>query len=226
MSRHRAQVQSHPGICFPLKHSVVFKYSVCGEQIHRSDLWGRGEWGGGIVTSCIWHRMDVRAEWPPFSALPSIWLAPFSAKSIWLTPFFWISIWKAPLFCCIPVHAHNFRTEIFEATCSLGIQWIDCYICLPAINGYKKIKGQYMNGSTFQTIWYMNGSVLSKARYMIGGKFWNTGSYTRTTITPKLPLEDQTAWIRRVIWPHMPVDTFSHGATLVMLNKIRCNAHF
>ena len=166
--------------------------------------WGeggqRGEWGGGRVTSCIWHRMDVRAEWPPFSALPSIWLAPFSAKSIWLAPFFWISIWKAPLFCCIPVHAYNFRTEIFEATCSLGIQWIDCYICLPAINGYKKIKGQYMNGSTFQTIWYMNGSVLSKARYMIGGKFWNTGSYTRTTITPKLPLEDQTTWIRRVIW--------------------------
>ena len=73
----------------------------------------------------------------------------FSAKSIWLAPFFWISIWKAPLFWCIPVHAHIFRSE---ATCSLGIQWIDCYICLTTSNEVQKIKGQYMNGSTFQTI--------------------------------------------------------------------------
>ena len=77
-----------------------------------------GEFGvgdGGWVISCIWHSMDVRAEWPPFSALPSIWLAPFfSAKSIWLAPFFWISIWKAQLFWCIPVHAHIFHSEIFR----------------------------------------------------------------------------------------------------------------
>ena len=32
---------------------------------------GRGE-GGGLVTSYIWHSTDVRAEWPPFSALPGI----------------------------------------------------------------------------------------------------------------------------------------------------------
>ena len=31
---------------------------------------GRG--GGGGVTSYIWHSTDVRAEWPPFSALPGI----------------------------------------------------------------------------------------------------------------------------------------------------------
>ena len=29
-----------------------------------------------------------------------------------------------------------------------------------------KIKGQYMNRSTFRTIKYMNGSIFSKARYM------------------------------------------------------------
>ena len=28
--------------------------------------------GGPRVTSYIWHSTDVRAEWPPFSAQPSI----------------------------------------------------------------------------------------------------------------------------------------------------------
>ena len=31
-----------------------------------------------------------------------------------------------------------------------------------------KVKGQYMNGSTFWTIKYMNGSVFSKVKYMNG----------------------------------------------------------
>ena len=33
----------------------------------------RGMGGGGEgVTSYIWHSTDVRAEWPPFPALPGI----------------------------------------------------------------------------------------------------------------------------------------------------------
>ena len=36
------------------------------------DVQARGGWGGVGVTSYIWHSMDVRAEWPPFSALPGI----------------------------------------------------------------------------------------------------------------------------------------------------------
>ena len=40
--------------------------------------------------------------------------------------------------------------------------------------------------SIFRTIRYMNGSVVSKARYTNGVGFRNTGSHTRTTITPKL----------------------------------------
>ena len=37
-------------------------------------LWGGGGWGGGGggVTSYIWYSMDVHAEWPSVSALPSI----------------------------------------------------------------------------------------------------------------------------------------------------------
>ena len=38
--------------------------------------WGGGGGGGGGgvkgVTFYIWHSTDVRAEWPPFSALPGI----------------------------------------------------------------------------------------------------------------------------------------------------------
>ena len=33
-------------------------------------LGGRG--GAGVVTAYIRHSTDVRAEWPPFSALPGI----------------------------------------------------------------------------------------------------------------------------------------------------------
>ena len=48
----------------------------------------------------------------------------------------------------------------------------------------KKIKGQFMNRSTFWMIKYMNGSVFSKARYMNGLGF---EILTRTPV-PKLPL--------------------------------------
>ena len=51
-------------------------------------------------------------------------------------------------------------------------------------DGYKKIKGQYMNRSTFQTIRYMNGSVVFKGQVYEWGRFRNTGSHIRTTITP------------------------------------------
>ena len=33
---------------------------------------GLGGGGGGKGGNFIWHSMDVRAEWPPFSALPGI----------------------------------------------------------------------------------------------------------------------------------------------------------
>ena len=51
--------------------------------------------------------------------------------------------------------------------------------------GTKTTKGQYMNRSTFQTIKYMNGSVFFKGRVYEWGRFRNTGSYTRATITPR-----------------------------------------
>ena len=44
--------------------------------------------GVGGVTSYIWHSTDVVAEWPPFSALPSIWLAPFFQQKVYDWPDF------------------------------------------------------------------------------------------------------------------------------------------
>ena len=52
---------------------------------------GRGSPGG--FTSYIWHSIDVRAELPPFSALPGILLAPFFFNKMYMTdPIFFISI--------------------------------------------------------------------------------------------------------------------------------------
>ena len=73
-----------------------------------------GAWGGGWrLTYNIWHSTDVRAEWPPFSALPGTWLAPFFSTSR-TQIFSWLAIWKVPLFFSdISVCAHIFRSEIF-----------------------------------------------------------------------------------------------------------------
>ena len=46
-----------------------------------------------------------------------------------------------------------------------------------------KVKGQYMNGSTFWTIKYMNGSDFLKARYMNGVRF----EILARTSVPHLP---------------------------------------
>ena len=95
----------------------------------------------------------------------------FSTKSIWMAQFFWIPMWKAPIFWH-PGICTYFRSEIFEAAYPFGITWIDCDVCITTSNKWvQKIKGQYMNRSTFWMIKYMNGSVFSKARYMNGVGF-------------------------------------------------------
>ena len=108
----------------------------------------------------------------------------FSTKSIWMAQFFWIPMWKALIFWH-PGICTYFRSEIFEAAYPFGITWIDCDVCITTSNKWvQKIKGQYMNRSTFWMIKYMNGSVFSKARYMNGVGF---EILARPTV-PKLPL--------------------------------------
>ena len=96
------------------------------------------------VTSYIWHSMDVRAEWPPFSALSSIWLAPFFSKKVYDWPHFSGLLYESPHFSDVSRYMHVFFVQkFFEATCSLGIQWIDCYIYLTTSNKWvQKTKGQ------------------------------------------------------------------------------------
>ena len=124
----------------------------------------------------------MRAEWPPFSALPGIWLAPFfSTKSIWMTRFFLDSYVKDPIF----LTGTRFAQRFFDAAYSPGITWINCYICLNQPKKWvQKIKRQYMNRSTFWMIKYMNGSVFSKASYMNGVGF----EILARTPLPKLSL--------------------------------------
>ena len=51
------------------------------------------------VTSYIWHSTDVRAEWPPLSALPGIRLAPlFFNKKYMTDPIFLDLNVKGPTF--------------------------------------------------------------------------------------------------------------------------------
>ena len=58
----------------------------------------------------------------------------------------------------------------------------EIFVQPPAIKGYIKNR-QYMKRSTFQTIWFMNGFFMSKGQVYEWGRFRNTGSHARTTIT-------------------------------------------
>ena len=117
----------------------------------------------------------------------------FSQQKVYDWPDFSCFVWERPHFPDIPVYAYIF----FETACSLGIQWFDCDICLlPAINRYKKTKGQYMNRSTFWTIKYMNGSICSKARYMNRVGF----EILARTSVPQLPPSYHLPWDKRFLF--------------------------
>ena len=144
-----------------------------------------GVGGGGAVTSYIWHSTDV------FFSVARYMIGPlFSTKSIWMARFFWIPMWKASFFLTSWYMHIFFAQRILEAAYPLGITWIDCDICVITSkkNGFKKSKGSIWIGQHFgwSSIWmgpFFEGHVYE------WGRFWNTGSYTRTKITPKLPPE-------------------------------------
>ena len=110
----------------------------------------------------------------------------FSTKSIWMARFFWVPMWKAPFFWHPGICIYFFAQRFFKAAYPLRIIWIDCDICVITSKKWvQKIKGQYMNRSTFWMIKYMNGSVFfSKAMYMNGVGF----EIQARTPVPKLPL--------------------------------------
>ena len=98
----------------------------------------------------------MRAERPPFSALPGIWLAPFFQQKVYeWSDFSWF-LCERPHFSDILVYAHIFRSEIFRSCLSswyyMNWRW---YLCNNQQKWVQKIKGQYMNRSTFWKIKYM-----------------------------------------------------------------------
>ena len=102
-------------------------------------------------------------------------------------PIFLDSYVKGPIFLTSWYIHIIFAQRLFEASCSLGNQWIGCDICLTTSNKWvQKSKGS-MNRSTFWMIKYMNGSfflVFPKSRYMNGVGF----EILARTPVPKLPL--------------------------------------
>ena len=131
-----------------------------------------------VPNGLLFQRCQVY-DWPHF----------FNKKYL-NDPIFQDSYVKGPIFLTC-WYMHKFFTQkFFEAACSFGIQWIDCDIYLTTNNKWaqkkkkKKIKGQYMNRSTFWMIKYMNGSFFPKVRYMNGVGF----EILARTPVPKLPL--------------------------------------
>ena len=97
-------------------------------------------------------------------------------------PIFLNNYVKGPIFPTFWYMHISFAHRFFEAACSLGIQWIDCDICLTTSNKWvQKIKD--MNRSTFRMIKYMNGSVFSKTRNMNGVGF----EILARTLLPQVP---------------------------------------
>ena len=121
----------------------------------------------GIVWMCVpngllFQRCQVN-DWPPF----------FN-KMYMNDPIFLDSYVKRPIFLTSCYMHIFFARRFFEAACSLGIRWIDCDICLTTINKWlQKIKGQYMNRSTFWMIVY-EWVCFFKGQVYEWGRFWNT----------------------------------------------------
>ena len=111
----------------------------------------------------------------------------FSTKSIWMARFVWIPMWEAPFFWHPGIRTYFSLRDFSRLLFLLVLHEFD--ICVITSKKWvQKIKGQYMNRSTFWMIKYMNGSVFSKARYMNGVGF----EIQARTPVPKLPLSYPT----------------------------------
>ena len=122
---------------------------------------------------------------PPFQRCQVYDWSPFFNRKYMNGPIFLDSYVKGPI-CLTSRCMHIFFAQrFFMAAYPLGIIWIDCDICVITSKKWvQKLKGQYMNRSTFWMIKYMNGSFFSKARYMNGVGF----EILARTPVPKLPL--------------------------------------
>ena len=143
-------------------------------------------------------------------------------------PIFLDSYVKGPTFLTSwYMHIYFFLLRDFSRLLVLLVfnEFCVIFVELPAINGNKKLKGQYMNGSIFRIIKYMNGSVFSKARYVNGVGFEILARTPVQKLSP-LPLPPTHPHPTRAIsirfeseggWSTVTrtcLDTFSYGQEL------------
>ena len=129
-----------------------------------------------VPKSPLFQRCQVY-DWPPF----------FN-KNYMNGPIFLDSYVKGPIFLTSWYMHIFFAQRFFEAAYPLGVTWIDYDICvITGKNGYKKSKGTIWIGQHFgwSSIW-MGPFFRRPGIWNEWGRFWNTGSHTRTKITPKL----------------------------------------
>ena len=69
---------------------------------------------GSGVGSYIWHSTDMRAKFPPFSALPGVWLAHFFQQKVYDWPDFLWFVCERLHFSDTPVNAYIFFTQICQ----------------------------------------------------------------------------------------------------------------
>ena len=123
-----------------------------------------------VPNSPLFQRSQVY-DWPPF----------FNKKYM-NDPIFLDSYVKGPIFLTfLYMHIICFAQRFFEAACSLRIQWTDWYLSNNQKKWVQKIKGQYMNRSTF---WVYEWVRFFKGQDMNGVGF----EILARTPVPKLPI--------------------------------------
>ena len=79
-------------------------------------------------------------------------------------------MWKAPLFWHL-VYAYIFFAQSFvKGACSLGIQWVDCYICLATSNKWVSQRAIYewvniLDDQVYEWVCFFNGQVYKWGRF-------------------------------------------------------------
>ena len=142
-------------------------------------------------------------------------IGPLFFNKKWMAQFFRIPMWMAPFFwhpgICTYFSLRGFsrlliRLVLHELT-DIFKKWV------------QKIKGQYMNRSTFWMIKYMNGSVFSKARYMNGVGF----EILARTPVPQLPLSYPPPPPSLLFWQLPPLKMYQFPLDLLQANFSRRN---
>ena len=145
---------------------------------------GGGGWGNFLYMAYYGRACRIA----PFFSTARYMIGPlFSTTSIWMVQFFWIP-YEGPIFLTSWYMHIFFAQRFFEAAYPLGITWIDCDICVTTSkNGYKKNQRavyeliNILDDQVYEWVCFFKGQVYE------WGRFWNTGSHTRTKITSKLP---------------------------------------